>query len=322
MDIEFLLWLQGVRQSAPEVVQGFFSFLGSEAAIAIAMVAFCIIYWCLDKASGQFALLAYGASSMCNQMIKNTVCEYRPWVRDARVVPDPKALSTAGGYSLPSGHTQSSASLLIGVSWPYLKQRRWPLFLALLFTALVGFSRLFLGVHAPQDVLIGFAEGWAFVIVAEHVVPWLEARRGRDAWALVVSALLTLAYLVYVTVKPYPLHYVGGELLVDPVEMVVSCYKAGGVFIGIMIGWYVERHYVCFETGKLSLAEGALRLLVGALLALAAYLLGYPLRMLLGENIGQFIKYAAVFFVITAGAPAAFGPLGKAYAKRAKRAAA
>lgn len=320
MDLSFLLWLQGVRESSPAFVQAFFSFLGSEAAMAIAMVLPCIIYWCTDKVSGQFALLAYGASSAFNQLVKNTVCEYRPWLRDPRITPDPKALDGAEGFSFPSGHTQSSASLLGGIAWAKRREKPWAMVLAMAFTFLIAFSRLFLGVHAPQDVVVGFVEGCAFVLLADRLVPWLEKKDGRDMRALVVGCILTLAYLVFVTVKPYDLETVNGALPADPVEMIVSCYKAGGVFVGILAGWVVERRYVQFETEGIPFLEGALRLVVGSLIVLAVYvLLGHPLIALVGENVGQFVHHAAVFFMITAGAPALFEPLGRVYVRVAQR---
>ena len=38
-----------------------------------------------------------------------------------------------------------------------------------------------------------------------------------------------------------------GNLLVDPAKMMNDCYKACGAFMGLMIGSYIERHYIHFE---------------------------------------------------------------------------
>lgn len=316
MDISFLLWLQGIRESAPSFIQGFFNVMGLEALIGCFIVLPCVIYWCVDKKSGQFALLAYSASSACNQLIKNTVCAYRPWLRDARITPNASAIQGADGYSFPSGHSQSSSSLVLGLVWQ--KRHAHPVLTAVagIFVALVVFSRLFLGVHAPQDVLVGLLEGFGFVLLADRLVPWLEEKEGRDIQALVVGCILTAAFLVYITVKPYHTDYVDGKLLVDPVQTMVSCYKSGGLFVGVLAGWVVERRYVCFDTDGISMHEGALRLVVGIVVLLLVYVvLGRPLTAMIGENIGQFIRHVAVFFMITAGVPALFEPIGRAYVK-------
>lgn len=67
------------------------------------------------------------------------------------------ALILEGGHdSFPSGHTAFATSLAIAtvlVLARTRKQRQWTALIAVLFIALVGFSRLYLGVHYPSDVI-------------------------------------------------------------------------------------------------------------------------------------------------------------------------
>ena len=315
MDIEYLLWLQGIREASGPIIQGIFSFLGSDAALVVVIIAPCLAYWCLDKRRAMLALFAYGTSATFNQLLKNTVCCYRPWIRDPRVQPNPKAIPMASGYSFPSGHSQSSASLLGGLGWAW-REKRWPLALAVAVSLLIAFSRNFLGVHTPQDVIVGLLEGFAFIWVGSTLLDWAEREEGRDVKLLVASLVALVAYLAFVTLKPYPLDYVKGELLVDPDEMLVDCYKTGGALLGIMTGWVVERRWVRFEVGTPSVLESLARLVLGLVLLILLYApIGHFLMDVLGDLPGQFLRNALPFFCAIALIPMLFVPLGKLFKK-------
>ena len=58
--------------------------------------------------------LKESANRVVNGFLKVTACVYRPWIRDARIVPDSAALAEATGYSFPSGHSMNGASLYGG----------------------------------------------------------------------------------------------------------------------------------------------------------------------------------------------------------------
>lgn len=55
--------------------------------------------------------MLYYVEHLC---LKVTVCAYRPWVRDARIVPHGNSIITATGYSFPSGHTMNAATVFGG----------------------------------------------------------------------------------------------------------------------------------------------------------------------------------------------------------------
>lgn len=315
MDFEYLLWLQGIREASGSVIQGIFSFLGSDVALVVVIIAPCLAYWCLDKRRAMPALFAYGTSSVLNQLLKNTVCCYRPWIRDPRIHPNPKAIPMASGYSFPSGHSQSSASLLGGLGWAW-REKRWPLALAIAVSLLIAFSRNFLGVHTPQDVAVGLLEGFAFIWVGSALLDWAEQEEGRDVILLVASLVVLVAYLAFVTLKPYPLDYVKGKLLVDPDEMLVDCYKAGGALLGIVAGWVVERRWVRFEVGKPGVRESLARLAVGFVILIVIYApVGHLLMDVLGPLPGQFLRNAIPLFCAIALIPMLFEPLGKFFEK-------
>ena len=75
--------------------------------------------------------------------------------------------------SYPSGHSSGIATLVavaLLLAWPVLapRWRRWWLALGVVAVVLVGFTRIWLGVHYLSDVLAGWAlgVGWALLVVA------------------------------------------------------------------------------------------------------------------------------------------------------------
>jgi len=75
--------------------------------------------------------------------------------RPSLIVPQADPLIGAGGWSFPSGH--AATAFAGAVSLTYLWRRGAPLFF--LLAAAIAFSRIYVGVHYPGDVLAGAALG-------------------------------------------------------------------------------------------------------------------------------------------------------------------
>jgi membrane-associated phospholipid phosphatase len=75
-------------------------------------------------------------------------------------------------FSFPSGHAMGSATLGVALCFLFWPTRwRWPVIVAsAMFVVLVGFSRIYLGVHYPSDVLGGWAAGTAWAVAVHQLV--------------------------------------------------------------------------------------------------------------------------------------------------------
>lgn len=89
-------------------------------------------------------------------------------------------LKPALGYSFPSGHSMMSFvfyGLLVYMAYKYVRQPglKWTLIVTLsLLILMIGFSRIYLRVHYPTDVLAGFLMGMFWLIGSVHLLNRLE----------------------------------------------------------------------------------------------------------------------------------------------------
>lgn len=245
-DLQYLLFLQNMREATGGAFDEFFNALSKFAVDILPFLPY-IVYWCVNKRLGYRFIATTWIGEVLNGVIKLTVCAYRPWIRSDSIVPAGDSKTAATGYSFPSGHTLA-ATMHYGNTavWQWNK-RRWVSVLCGILIILTGFSRNFLGVHTPQDVLVGLTEGIVLIII----IGMIEKRIYNNSKALdimtLVGILVTIGVILYITYKPYPMDYVDDKLLVDPQKMMNDSFKACGGFLGFLIGSYIERHFIRYE---------------------------------------------------------------------------
>ena len=264
MDIQYLLFLQGIRNAVGNIFNSFCIFITTIAVDYYIMIPALVLFWTVDKRKGSRILLSWGTSLGIGAILKAAFCVYRPWIRDSRVQPAKEVLSGATGYSFPSGHSFSAGGFWNSAALCYKKYRGIVCF-SILMLLLTMFSRNYLGVHTPQDVLVGGLVSLVCAFAVMKVCDWVEKNPEKDWIVLLAVTIITAAMLCYIAFKHYPEDYVDGVLLVDPKKMTVDGFKDPGRFWGIFLGWFLERRFVKFPT-DVSGYKKALRALVGALL--------------------------------------------------------
>ena len=293
MDITYLLWLQDWRTSIEGVLDPFMEWI-SLFGVRTIVIFPVFVYWCLNKKKGLFILYAWKLSQTFNALVKLTACVYRPWVRDARIIPAGDALSTATGYSFPSGHTMMATPIYGGLT-TCTKNKLVRAFWIVMILILM-FSRNYLGVHTPQDVLVGFVLGFAAIYAAQKVFDYLDRNPGKDVLVMILSGMAGILTLVYVTYKPYPMDYVDGKLLVDPVKMTVDSWGDAGGFTTLAVLWYIESRFIKFEPTGWNL-KGVTICVIGLI---PLYWLIWNVRSIIPASVGphmnKFLKESILLF--------------------------
>ena len=141
--------------------------------------------------------------------------------------------------------------------------------------ALTAFSRIYLGVHMPQDILVGACVGIPVMWLTLKLMNWLAAHPEKDLTVMWIGIALAAAVAVYAALKSYPADFdAQGKLLVDGAKMANDTFKGVGWCSAFFIGWVLERRFVGFSTDipmKLRitrLAEGLLGYYIVSLILL------------------------------------------------------
>ena len=316
MDIEYLLFLQNLRNATGGIFNSFFAFITNIAVDYYVLVPALILFWCIDKKKGARILLSCGAGMGLNATLKSTFCVYRPWIRDSRVQPLEEVMSGATGYSFPSGHSTSAGSFWSAVAIQFKKHKGLVIF-SILMILIVMFSRNFVGVHTPQDVIVGGLSGLLCAFLIAKLGDVLDKHPERDWIVLVGVTVFVIGLLLYISLKSYPMDYVDGELLVDPKKMTVDGFKDPGRFYGIFVGWFLERRLIRFKTEGTKYQK-LMRALVGGLLVVFWWtVVATPIGKALDTNWGYFLTQASTPILFMTVYPLIFTRIEAAQAKKA-----
>ena len=105
-----------------------------------------------------------------NLLLKNIVARPRPFAEIEALIP---LIAKPTDFSFPSGHTTASFAVALVMLRMLPKKIGIP---AVVLAALVAFSRLYLGVHYPTDVLAGFV----IALVGSTLSVWIVRTKPED----------------------------------------------------------------------------------------------------------------------------------------------
>lgn len=321
IDLTITLFLQslGGWLSAPMKL---FSFFGQEQFFLLVIPA---IYWCLDSGFGFRIGAMLLISGGLNSYLKVLFHSPRPYWFSTRV----HAYSIETSYGLPSGHAQIASSIW-GLMAALLR-RRGAWITALVFIFLIGLSRIYLGVHFTEDVLLGWLIGALLVIAflrfERPVYRWLMSKT-PTVWIVLgfLSSLaligLQIVFTALTSTFSIPPAWAQNALVADantPIDplAISGMLTNAGLWFGLAVGatWLWARGGYCAKGTPSQLGTRFALGLAGVLVLYAGLKLIFPsTEDWLGYGL-RYLRYALIGIWVSGGAPLLFIRLGIATRK-------
>ncbi|NPV55510.1 MAG: phosphatase PAP2 family protein [Anaerolineae bacterium] len=309
-------WIQAIQQigSLFESPMKAISFLGTEGFYLILMP---FLYWCVDSAIGFRVGLMLLLSNGMNTFAKVALHNPRPYWVDNRIIPYAHETS----FGAPSGHAMNSASI-----WGLLAasiRRRWLTIVCVVTIILIGFSRVYLGVHFISDVLLGWLLGAALLVVFIRLDPVMaEMLRRRSMWQITLICIASsIAILIMIAL---PVWLMGDwqapatwqELAaradantpIHPLNL-TNAFTISGIWLGTTLGYAWFKQLKIGRINKGTFGNLALRYLVGMA---GVIILWYGLGQVLPRNEDvvsyglRYVRYALIGAWIVLFAPMLF----------------
>ena len=286
--MSFLYLLERIRMPGLNELMLAVTRLGEETAFLIVAL---ILFWCVDKKNGYYVMAVGFLGTMANQMVKLACRVPRPWIIDPDFSILDQAREAAAGYSFPSGHTQTAVGTFGCLA--VTANRKWWRNLCIALAFLVGFSRMYAGVHTLSDVLAG--AGMACLLVGLLKKPALEGGIKQMKVLIAVMMAISLVFLLYVSFWVFP-----DDMDLHNLESgTKSAYTMIGSLTGVAAVYFVDEKYLHFPVKAVWWVQ-ILKVAVGLLLVLAVKEgLRAPLELLLPVYPARAARYFLIVF--TAG---------------------
>ena len=299
----FLYFLRDIGNPVFDCFFETITHLGEETVFLVISIVF---FWCVDKREGYFILLSGLFGTLMNQTAKLACRVPRPWVIDKGFLPIGNSIEEATGYSFPSGHTQNVATTFGAIA--AYKKGRTRVAVCTVIIALVAFSRMYLGVHTPLDVVVSLAVSAALVLIFR---PWFETEeKFNRAYPriVIISVICSFAFLAFVL-------FVSNDRSLDAANYNSALKNACtllGCTVGLVLVFVVDTMFVNFQTEAKWYAQ-IIKAVVGfAIVLLIKSGLSAPLTAIFGnEYVARIIRYFLIVAFAGAVWPLTFKKFGE-----------
>jgi len=275
--LDLIITIQRVHGPVLDGIFRAITFLGNEEFF---LFFFPFLLWCVDFGLGVRLGIFLLLSSYLNAGVKDLFQQPRPFDLDPAV-----RLTAAEGYGLPSGHSQMAVTMWGSLAaWT---RKKWAWGVAVALMVLIGFSRIYLGVHFPTDVLAGWAIG--VLLLAAYLASCPRIAKGIAALSLSAQVLLALGVPIAL-------------FLIHPVEGTTPAVAA---LAGAGVGLALTHRYVAYSA-RGPWWQRVVRFLIGIVVALSLYVglkAAFPSEGAALYLAFRFLRYGLVGLWVGLGAP-------------------
>lgn len=189
--MELILQLRSIATPFLDSLMFYITQLGSTKFYLIAVP---VIYWCINRKSGYYIGMSVLAGGVATDIAKGMVNALRPFQVDSTISVSADFLESAIGSGMPSGHAFNSMAFWTAASARFKRAWLWTLSAALIL--IIGFTRVYAGVHFPLQVLWGWLGGALTSVTVLLLLSLAEKRLkgGLATLALLISGASLLAY--------------------------------------------------------------------------------------------------------------------------------
>ena len=285
-EIQLMEALQSVSNSVLTAAAKVFTLFGDEYLVILVLG---LLYWSVDKKLGRRAALALSGTMAFGTLVKGAFQRRRPYMDNKGVKciraahPDEDIMSPAAqGFSMPSLHAAMSVSVY-GTLAHDTKKRPF-IALGILLPFFIGLSRVYLGVHYPTDVLLG----WVIGLILMFVLNGVEHKFGYKIGFLAVLVIGS-----------------AGFFFCRDDEF----FSSYGIAAGLLLGFMFEEKYVNFEKSEKWWSYIVRPVLGVVIFAVVSVILKIPAKAISTEWLSfafRLVRYSIATFVIIGPYPHLF----------------
>ncbi len=280
--LEVIRFFQTIKSPAVTAVIGFISNLGGPAAYIFLL---CILLWVYDQKKGfrlGFILLF---SASVNNALKFHFNVPRPYTKDPSV-----GLAVEKSSSTPSAHAQNSAAFWSYFAFLNPKLRKdSALSIAFGIPFIIGLTRIYLGVHYPSDVFLGWGIGFGISVYTIFLSKYAEKilEKMPKMFKILIAAVLVMIFNFF-----------------SPEDTSMQA-----ALFGLCTGYILITGDKGFDASSGTVLQKIIRSVLGAAVVAALY---YGLKIVLpaegstNYQLFKFLRYAVIGFVGTYVLPKLF----------------